>query len=79
MLLYTYNVCTMHVHSNYVIAIHMYMYGIERSQRLTTYALVMLLLVMISLHNLTFRLMVTMVAEFYSLVVIYIAGRDNNQ
>ena len=39
-------------------------------QGLTTYALVMLLLVMVPLHMLTFRLMVTMVAEFCSLVIL---------
>ena len=44
---------------------------LEESQGLTTYAFVMLLLVMISLHMLTFRLMVTMVAEFCSLVIIH--------
>ena len=57
----------------------MYMYCIERSvktsvlqesQGLTTYAFVMLLLAMISLHMLTFKLMVTMVAEFRSLVIL---------
>ena len=37
---------------------------------LITYAFVMLLLAMISLHLLTFRLMVTMVAEFCSLVIL---------
>ena len=35
-----------------------------------TYAFVMLLLAMISLHMLTFRLMVAMVAEFCSLVIL---------
>ena len=61
-----------------VIAIYMYMYCIERnvksllqeSQGLITYAFVMLLLAMISLHMLTFRLMATMVAEFWSLVIL---------
>ena len=53
----------------------MYMYCIERNvksvlQGLTTYAFVMLLLVMVSLHMLTFRLMVTMVAEYCSLVIL---------
>ena len=43
---------------------------LEESQGLTTYAFVMLLLAMISLHMLTFRLMVTMVAEFCSLVIL---------
>ena len=72
----TYNVCTMHVHSklNYVIAIHMYMYCIEKSvnisitriTRVNDICFFMLLLAMISLHMLTFRLMVTMVAEFCS-------------
>ena len=66
----------------------MYMYCIKRgvnisikeSQRLTTYAFVMLLLAMVSLHMPTFRLMVTMVAEFCSLVIlIHIDGRDNDQ
>ena len=37
---------------------------LQESQGLTTYAFVMLLLAMISLHLLTCRLMVTMVAEF---------------
>ena len=41
-----------------------------QSQGLITYAFVMLLLAMISLHMLTFRLMVTMVAEFCSLVIL---------
>ena len=41
----------------------------EESQGLITYAFVMLLLAMISLNMLTFRLMVTMVAEFCSLVI----------
>ena len=41
---------------------------LQESQRLTTYDFVMLLLVMISLNMLIFRLMVTMVAEFCSLV-----------
>ena len=59
--------------------IYMYMYCIERSVNiiitritrvLMTYAFVMLLLAMISLHMLTFRLMVTMVAEFCSLVIL---------
>ena len=58
---------------NYVIAIYIctciVLRGVLTSlfqelQGLTTYAFVMLLLVMISLHMLTFRLMVTMVAEF---------------
>ena len=43
---------------------------LQESQRLTTYAFVMLLLAMISLHILTFKLMVTMVAEFCSLVIL---------
>ena len=43
---------------------------LQESQGLTTYAFVMLLLVMTSLHMLTFRLMATMVAEFYSLVIL---------
>ena len=43
---------------------------LEESQGLTIYAFVMLLLAMISLHMLTFRLMVTMVAEFCSLVIL---------
>ena len=64
---------------NYVIAIYMYMYCIERSvniiitriTRVNKYAFVMLLLAMISLHmRLTFRLMVTMVSEFCSLVIL---------
>ena len=43
---------------------------LQESQGLTTYAFVMLLLAMISLHMLTFRLMVTMVVEFCSLVIL---------
>ena len=43
---------------------------LQESQGLTTYAFLMLLLPMISLHMLTFRLMVTMVAEFCSLVIL---------
>ena len=43
---------------------------LQESQGLTTYAFVMLLLAMISLHMLTFRLMVTMLAEFCSLVIL---------
>ena len=39
-------------------------------QELTTYDFVMLLLAMISPHMLTFRLMVTMVAEFCPLVIL---------
>ena len=44
----------------------------QESQGLTTYAFVMLLhvLAMISLHMLTFRLMVTMAADFCSLVTL---------
>ena len=42
---------------------------LQESQGLITYAFVMLLLAMISLNMLTFRLMVTMVAEFCSLVI----------
>ena len=56
----------------------MYMYCIERSGnisitriiRVKKYYFVMLLLAMISLYMLTFRLMVTMVAEFCSLVIL---------
>ena len=56
----------------------MYMYCIERSitpvlqesQGLTTNTFVMLLLAMISLHMLIFRLMITMVVEFCSLVIL---------
>ena len=53
----------------------MYMYCIERSgnisiTRITRYAFVMLLLAMIYLHVLTFRLMVTMVADFGSFVFL---------
>ena len=43
---------------------------LQESQGLTTYAFVMLLLALISLHQLTFRLMVTMVAEFCPLVIL---------
>ena len=79
MLLYAYNVCVLCTYIHYVITIHMYtcialrgMFTsvLEESQGLTTYAFVMLLLAMISLHMLTFRLMVTMVAEFCSLVIL---------
>ena len=42
---------------------------LQESQRII-YAFVMLLLAMISLHMLTFRLMVTMVADFCSLVIL---------
>ena len=60
-----------------IIAIYMYMYCIVRvltsvfqeSQGLITYAFVMLLLAMMYLHMLTFRLIVTMVPEFCSLVI----------
>ena len=41
---------------------------LQELQGLTTYAFVMLLLAMISLHMLTFRLMVSMVTEFCQLV-----------
>ena len=43
---------------------------LQESQGLITYAFVILLLAMVSLHMLTFRLMVTMVAEFCSLVIL---------
>ena len=43
---------------------------LQESQGLIKYAFVMLLLAMISLHMLTFRWMVTMVAEFCSLVIL---------
>ena len=43
---------------------------LQESQGLTTNTFVMLLLAMISLHMLNFRLMVTMVAEFCSLVIL---------
>ena len=43
---------------------------LQESQGLTTNTFVMLLLAMVSLHMLTFRLMVTMVAEFCSLVIL---------
>ena len=43
---------------------------LQESQGLTTNTFVMLLLAMVSLHLLTFRLMVTMVAEFWSLVIL---------
>ena len=43
---------------------------LQESQELTAYAFVMLPLVMISLYMLTFRLMVTMVADFCSLVIL---------
>ena len=43
---------------------------LQESQGLTTNNFVMLLLAMVSLHMLTFRWMVTMVAEFCSLVIL---------
>ena len=43
---------------------------LQESQGLTTYDFVMLLLAMIPLHMLTFRLMVSMVADFCSLVFL---------
>ena len=43
---------------------------LQELQGLITYDFVMLLLVMIPLHMLTFRLMVTMVADFCSLVIL---------
>ena len=43
---------------------------LQESQGLKTYTFVILLLAMISLYMLTFRLMVTMVAEFCSLVIL---------
>ena len=43
---------------------------LQESQGLTANTFVMLLLAMISLHMLTFRLMVTMVTEFCSLVIL---------
>ena len=43
---------------------------IQELQGLTTYTFVMLLLVMISVYMLTFRLMVSIVAEFWSLVIL---------
>ena len=68
----TYVLCT------YIQIIYVYMYCIERSvnisikksQGLITYAFVMLLLAMISIHMITLRLMVTMVAELCSLVIL---------
>ena len=77
--LYACNVCVLCTYIHYVITVHMYtciaLRGVftsvlEESQGLTTYAFFMLLLAMISLHMLTFRLMVTMVAEFCSLVIL---------
>ena len=44
---------------------------VSESQGLTTYDFDMLLLAMMPLHMLTFRLMVTMVAEFCLLVIIH--------
>ena len=43
---------------------------LQESQGLTTNTFVMFQLAMVSLHMLTFRLMVTMVAEFCSLVIL---------
>ena len=73
-----YNVLWTYILS-YDYVIHMmHMYCIERRltsvlqklQGLTINGFVMLLLAMISLNKLTFRLMVTMVAEFCSLVIL---------
>ena len=64
---------------NYIIAIYIctcialrgvFTSLLQESQGLIKYAFVMLLLAMISLHMLTFRLIVTMVAEFCSLVIL---------
>ena len=62
----------------YIITIHMYMYSIEKNvnisitriTRVNNICFFMLLLAMISIHMLIFRLMVTMVAEFCSLVIL---------
>ena len=67
--------CMYYAHTNYVFAIHMYMYCIEKSvnisiTRVTGVNNIMLLLAVISLYMLTFRLMVTMVAEFCLLVIL---------
>ena len=43
---------------------------LQELQGLTTHDFIMLPLAMISLHMLTFRLMVTMVADFCSLVIL---------
>ena len=61
----------------------MYMYCIERISitGITRVNFVILLLAMVSLHMLTFRLMVTMVTKFWliSFTHSYIAGRDKDQ
>ena len=63
--------CDMHVHACTCIALRGVLTSVlQESQGLTTYAFVMLLLAMISLHMLIFRLMVTMVAEFCPLVIL---------
>ena len=66
-----------YIHSTTVLC-DMYMYCIEwsvtisitRITRVNSIAVVMLLLAMISVHMQTFRLIVTMVAEFCSLVIL---------
>ena len=51
---------------------------LQESQGLTIHAFVMLPLAMISLHMLTFRLMFTMVADFWSLVILlHITAKTN--
>ena len=66
--LLTFFACTVHVHvySGYVISFQSTLY--VHSTYIVRF--VMLLLAMMSLHMLTFRLMVTMVAEFCSLVIL---------
>ena len=76
---YTYNVCTIYARTFKMklrnrctcITLRGVLTSVlQESQGLTTYAFVMFLLVMISLHKLTFRLMVTMVAEFCLSVIL---------
>ena len=59
------------------------MYCIERSVNNSITRILRvnnIFMLLLALHMLTFRLMVTMVAEFCSLVtLIHIAGRDNDQ
>ena len=68
----SYVLCT---YIRYVIAICIALGGVltsvlQQPQGLTAYSFVMLLLAIISLHMLIFRLMVTMIAEFCSLVIL---------
>ena len=63
--------CNCYIHVRTCIALRGVLTSVlQESQGLTIYAFVILLLAMIYLHMLTFRLMVTMVADFWSLVIL---------